>query len=112
MSKVECLKFKSMDSGALLGFADIWVPKMGIEIFGCGLYAKDGRKWINFPCREYKDENGDNQWIPVMRFRSKEHMNGFSSLVIADIAEWREQNEQKPQNEQKEENISDNELPF
>ena len=48
---IECLKYKPINKGSLLGYADIFVPKMGLEIFGCSLHQKDGRRWVNFPSK-------------------------------------------------------------
>lgn len=75
---IECLKYKPVNKGTLLGYADLFVPKMGIEIFGCSLHQKDGRRWINLPSREYTDNKGEKKFFSIIRFPNKAHMEEFS----------------------------------
>ncbi len=77
---IECIRFKSVAKGSLLGFADIFIPKWGIEIFGISLHMKDGKRWVNFPSKEIKTE-GETKYFPHLRFREKLHMEEFSKRV-------------------------------
>lgn len=83
---IECIKYTPMNKGYLLGFADIYVPKMGIEIFGCGIYEKSGRRWCSFPAREYTDKEGKKKYMPYIRFRNKDHKELFSTEVLKTVA--------------------------
>jgi hypothetical protein len=74
---IECLRYISINKGTLLGYADLWVEKMGIEIFGCSLHQKDGRRWVNLPSREYKDKNGETKYQSIIRFRNKSFYERF-----------------------------------
>jgi len=95
---MECTTFRSHQSGALLGFFDLWVPKMGLEFKGCTLYQKNGRKWISLPTREYKGDDGEKKYVPVVRFREKGHADAFCTLAITAIDEFcAKQNEQPEQ---------------
>ena len=78
---VECMRYKSVNKGSLLGYADLFVPKTGLEIYGCTLHQKEGRRWINFPSREYSDETGEKKYAPIVRFREKAHMEGFTKVA-------------------------------
>lgn len=104
---IECIKFKSVVKGSLMGYADFYVPKMGIEIYGCSLHRKDGRRWINLPSKEYKNELGETKYAPVVRFKEKEHLNLFSEeckkAIDKKCMESPEQNQELPQEQ---------ELPF
>lgn len=82
---IECMKFKSVNKGYLVGFADLYLPKWGLEIFGCALYLKDSRRWISFPSKEYIDADGSQKYAPIIRFRNKTHMETFSRLAIEAI---------------------------
>ena len=104
MSAVECLKFRSYSKGHLQGFADLYVPKMGLEIYGCALYMKNGHRWINFPTKEYKNEAGEEKWVEVVRFRDKEHKRAFGEVAVSAIDQWCAENN-------KSENIPD-QAPF
>ena len=85
---VECMEFKPHANKNLLGFANFWVPKMGLEIYGCSLHEKEGRRWINLPSREYKDNEGVTKYMPVIRFRDKDHYSAFMDACKRAIDEW------------------------
>lgn len=91
---IECIKFKPFSKGNLLGFADIFVPKWGIEIYGLTIYEKEGNRWVNFPSKEY-EKDGQKKYLPYFRFREDEHYNLFCSMVKKAI--------EKKMNEQQEE---------
>lgn len=78
---VECMNYKPVNKGSLLGFADLFVPKMGLEIYGCTLHQKDGRRWVNFPSREFTNDQGEKKYMSIVRFREKTHMNAFTELA-------------------------------
>ena len=82
---VQCTNFKSHKVGNLLGFADIFVEKWGIHIYGCSMFHKEGRSWISLPAKEYKDENGEKKYAPVIRFESKDHQGMFSKQCLYEI---------------------------
>jgi len=113
-NQIECIRFKHIGKGALLGFADIYVPSFGLEFYGCSVFQKDGHKWMSFPSRETSvDENGKKKFWPHVRFRKRESMDAFCiSAMTAIEKKMRE----TPQQEQ---TISvfpflsnDSELPF
>jgi len=74
---IECIKFKAYEKGVLLGFADFRLPKMGIEIYGCSVHQKDGRKWVNLPSKEYQSETGEKKYSSYVRFIDADHYKKF-----------------------------------
>lgn len=76
----------------LQGFADFYVPKWGIEIIGCGLYMKEGRRWINFPSKEFTNPQGEKKFMPHIKFREKSHKDAFCEMAKKAIAKWCEEN--------------------
>lgn len=85
---IECMSFKPHKSGTLLGFANLFVPKMGLEIFGFTFHQKENQRWLNFPAREYEDENGERKYLNVVRFREKNHYNMFMPKARECIEKW------------------------
>jgi len=77
---IECIKFRKFDKGTLKGFADIWVPKWGLELYGITLHEKEGRRWVNFPANTYEKE-GETKSAPHYRFRNKDHWTLFCEKV-------------------------------
>lgn len=85
---IECMKFKALEKGALIGYADFYVSSMGIEIFGCAVFSSNGKKWISMPSREFKDHEGNKKFIPLFRFREKEQQQSFSKQAWLAIQEY------------------------
>lgn len=79
---IECLKFQSVNKGNFVGFCDFFIPKTGIEIYGCQLFQKDGRRWINMPSREYTNDQGEKKYAPYLRFRDPAHKEMFNELAL------------------------------
>lgn len=73
---IECIKFKQFEKGSLKGFADFRFPEKGIEIYGCSVHEKDGRKWVNLPSREF-EKDGERKFAQIIRFTSNDDFNYF-----------------------------------
>lgn len=85
---IECLKYKAVNKGSLLGFADFFIPKMGLEIYNCQLFQKDGRRWVMFPQKEYTTGSGEKKYIGLVRFRERGHQDAFSKAAVEAIEKW------------------------
>lgn len=85
---IECMNYKAVNKGSLIGFADFFIPKMGLEIYGCAMFQKDGRRWINFPQKEVTDDMGVKKYFSHIRFKEKSHMDAFSKAAIEAIEKW------------------------
>lgn len=88
MTRIECVNFKSHNSGALQGFATLFVEKMGIEIKDCCLFMKDGKRWMTFPSREFTNDKGEKKYAPLIKFREKGLQEQFMSLAINAVDEY------------------------
>ena len=90
---IECINYRSHLKGHLLGFADLRIEKWGIDIFGCTLFQKDGRRWINLPGREYLNQEGEKKHLPFLRFKDPEHYRIFMDKAKEAIDKWIEANQ-------------------
>ena len=109
---IECTKFKSHVSGYLQGFADFYVEKWGLEIKSCSLYMKDGKRWINFPSKEFTTPEGEKAYAPLVKFRERDHMDKFAEAAkkaIVDYCKANPQNDEKPAESPQ---FDDSECPF
>jgi len=79
---VKCISFREHKSGSLLGFADIKVLIDGDEatIFGCSMYEKDGKKWVNVPSKEIV-KDGVKSYLPFMKFDNRDISDKFSRKI-------------------------------
>lgn len=81
---IECTKFKYIGKGSLVGIADLFVPQFGMDIYGCSVFQKDGRKWLTFPSKEV-EINGAKKFFQHMRFRKHESMDNFTAQAMKAI---------------------------
>lgn len=109
---VECIKFRPFASGSLQGFADLFLPRVGVEIYGCTIHMKDGKRWVNLPSKEYKDKDtGETKYSSVVRFPNKDHYTQFQQLAKDAVDKWCQENGVEAQNEPQPQHWND-ECPF
>lgn len=109
------MRFKRLNKGNLQGFADIYVDKWDLELFGLALYMKDGKRWVSFPSREYHTQEGEKKYLNHYRFRDKENYNRFQEGCKAAIDKWCKENPEQPQQsppQQPQSYMSQEEIPF
>lgn len=82
---VEIMNLKQVSKGVLICFADIYIPKLGLEIYGCSLCQKNGKKWLNMPQREYTNAEGEKKYLSIVRYREREVQDAFGEAVIKAI---------------------------
>jgi hypothetical protein len=92
---VECIRFNSHEKGHLLGFADFYIEKWGIEIPGFTLWMKDGRRWLNAPSTRYTDRDGTEKNRAHIFFRKKEHWDAFCVEAEKAIDDWCEKSKEQ-----------------
>ncbi len=78
---IECLKLQIVNKGSLLGFCDLSIPQLGLEIFNIALFQKGPQRWLSFPSKEY-EKDGQKKYMPYLRFKKKESMENFSKQVF------------------------------
>lgn len=96
---IQCTRFKKMENGALIGFADIYFDKCDLEIFSCPVYTKDGILSIAMPAKEFKDAQGLSKFSSILRFRTPGAFKEFSSQAVEAIKNKIIEDENMPKNE-------------
>lgn len=94
MSKktVECLDFRPMDRGSLVGFATIRIAELRLTIKDVGIHDRDGRRWAQLPAKPQIDrehrgimKDGKLQYNNILTFDSREIADAFSAAVLAAV---------------------------
>lgn len=85
---MKCIKFKAMEKGALLGFADLEMDS-GMVIHECTLMLSNGSKWVSPPGKPQLDANkapvykdGKMQYTAVITFRDKAIRQKWSDAAV------------------------------
>lgn len=79
--QIECVSFREINAGNFVGFADLYLNEFGLELYGCTLYKKDEKRWINLPTRSYKSKDGQDRYSQVVRFREQSAYRDFCTLA-------------------------------
>lgn len=82
MGNVKVVNFRSVPKGSLLGFLNIFIESVGMEIYDLTVFQKDGRRWFNLPTREYEDkESGEKKYARRVHFPDETYYNAFMEAV-------------------------------
>lgn len=100
---VEIVEFRPFVKNTLQGFATVLLPS-GMEIRDLTVHQKNGQRWIGFPARAYKKENGTEAWVPYIRIPDRERRDEFQKAVLAALDGYQPPREEPANDEQ--------EIPF
>lgn len=94
---IECIQFRHFPSGALVGFADLYVPKWDVEIRDCCFFEKEGKRWVSFPGKEYTSQEGLRRTKAFMKFREHNHFLEFCTQAKEAVQSFLESQSSKEQ---------------
>jgi len=89
---IECTRYKENNKGAVLGFADFYLPAWGIEINGCSLCQNEKGRWVNLPSKMYTNSEGEKKFAPYIRFKKKEDWERFCNEAKEAVDRYNERN--------------------
>ena len=52
-----CAAWKPFERNTLRGFADLWLRTARLNIKGCAVHEKNGRRWVQLPARPQLDKD-------------------------------------------------------
>lgn len=69
---LEISNWKEFKKNTLLGFFDLRILPIDLCIRGCTYHEKEGKRWVGFPARPYKDKAGKETWANIVEFPDKQ----------------------------------------
>jgi hypothetical protein len=72
---------KLLNRKSLVGSFDLEMPS-GLIVRGALLFEKDGRRWVNFPSKEWTKQDGTKGYFPLLEFASREIGDKFQKQVL------------------------------
>ena len=87
---VICTGFQPFERNTLRGFADLWLQGARLNIRGCAVHEKNGKRWIQLPARPQldkdrqlvRDDSGKIQYSKVLDFDSREVADRFNTAAL------------------------------
>jgi hypothetical protein len=86
MSKFIVSKAKILNKGSLIGAFDLEMPS-GLIVRGMMLFESNGRRWVNFPSKEFVKPDGSRGYYPLLEFTTKEVENNFQKQALVVVGE-------------------------
>jgi hypothetical protein len=78
---MEIEKFKRIDKGALIASFTVIIPAWGMQIREITYFEMNGKRWISFPSRQYKDEDEKTCYFPFISME-KDMKKRFEEKVL------------------------------
>jgi len=72
---------KQINKGTLIGFCDLEMPS-GLIVRGLMLFEKNGKRWANFPSKEFTKADGGKGYSPLLEFVDRGVSDRFQSEVL------------------------------
>jgi len=81
MTDFQITNAKIIGKKSLVGSFDLEMPS-GLIVRGALLLESGGRRWINFPSKEYQKQDGTKGYFPLLEFASREISDRFQAKVL------------------------------
>ena len=93
---VVCIAWKPLERNTLQGFADLWLRNARLNIHGCAVHEKNGKRWVQLPARPQldkdrhlvRDSDGKVQYGKVIDFDSREVADRFNAAALKAIEDF------------------------
>ncbi len=93
---VTCTHWRPFERNTLQGFADLWLRTARLNIRGCAVHEKNGKRWVQLPARPQLDEArnlirndaGKIQYAKVLDFDSREVADRFNAAALKAIEDF------------------------
>jgi hypothetical protein len=72
---------KILRKGTLIGFFDLEMPS-GMIVRGAMLFEKNGKRWVNFPSKEWVKSDGTRGHTPLLEFADRSVSDKFQAAVL------------------------------
>jgi hypothetical protein len=72
---------KVLRKNSLVGCFDLQMPS-GMIVRGAMLFEKNGRRWVNFPSKEWTKPDGTKSYSPLIEFADRSIADKFQAQVL------------------------------
>jgi hypothetical protein len=72
---------KVLRKSSLIGCFDLQMPS-GMIVRGAMLFEKNGRRWVNFPSKEWTKPDGTKSYSPLIEFADRSIADKFQAQML------------------------------
>ena len=86
---VQVDQYRKMDKGTLKAFFSLMIYPAGLRITDCRYFAKDDKRWFNFPEKEVPSKDGGkSKYFPYVSCLNKEYLQELQNAVLMALKEF------------------------
>lgn len=86
--RVTCTESRAFEKNTLLCFVTLIVDPPGMTLKGCAVHAKNGKRWVNLPSKQYTGESGVTLWQPLVTIEDKSEYWRFQNLALTALDKY------------------------
>ena len=80
-SEIEVSNWRPLNKNTLCGVFDATLPS-GLVFRGVMLHQREESRWINFPSREWTNNQGERQFVRIIEFADRAASDKFRDQVL------------------------------
>jgi hypothetical protein len=84
--ELKVLTYTFIGRGYLLGECDVVIVDKGIELYGCKIFRKDDKTWVNTPETSIRLADGTYRTKPHIKLLSSSDREVFTMDVLSQLA--------------------------
>ena len=88
---IKITKYREFKKGSLLGFCNILMDNISLEIRDVTYHQKDGKRWVGLPAKPYQDEKGETKYSYIIKFLDKARWGQFQKATLEALDDYLKQ---------------------
>jgi hypothetical protein len=82
---IKILNLKPFEKNTLKGFFDLELADSGMILRGCTLHDRDGKRWIGYPGRPCRKDDGAEGWANIIDFVDNKAKYSFAKEALPHV---------------------------
>lgn len=89
---IEIISYKPANQGKKIGYIDVRLPKIGMNLRRIAHFQNMDRRWVNFPTLSEELPNGNKVFLPYADFIQQTHNTEFLGQLYERLVDYCEKN--------------------
>jgi len=77
--------FRRYEKNTLKAFCTLEILDLHLIIKDCTVHQKNGRAWVGFPGKKFKNREGEEAWTNLLEFADDDAKEEFRKAAVASI---------------------------
>jgi hypothetical protein len=95
---IEIIAFRPFKKNTLQGFLTLRTGA-GWQFADIAVHQKDGKRWLSMPAREFKKQDGETSWTPVVKMTDPAKWETFQTEALKALDAYQSAKPEKQEEE-------------